>query len=202
VYFLKNNSGNHDTWSGTYIANSTYRLIEAGQEIRFSTNDDVVVDVGNGNLIVATVDDGTGDLTPAQGLAMLLGYSPTPVKLDPFTTSGEYSFKGVGFSSSCAAGQSTEIDEVLPEARRVDKISIWFPEDVAGVTATCEVVIGGQVVDNYTEKPWNLQGGNHMNLITPGYAADLPANTTFRLTVNTASNITIYGNLYLHKKDA
>lgn len=69
---VKNNTAQEGTWAGQIIgAGQYYTIVSSIERLSWQNNNEVVVDIANGNLIM---NDEFTDLTnPAEGLQYLLG---------------------------------------------------------------------------------------------------------------------------------
>ena len=205
MIFLKNNSGADGTWAGAFIASNVYKLIETGQEIKFSTSDDVINSISSGGLIAATSNDGNGDLAPAQGLSALLGTAP--IMISPFPEASDYFFRGQGGAFTLNPGNNIA-DMLISSPRLIQAAEIIIPDTAGyGISVDFQVVdkdnvigYGANVVLNQFGWAWQLHP-KEKTVASPGYLAEVPALVYIRCIFNNlpAEDTDIYINLHLHE---
>lgn len=70
--YIKNTTGSTKTWVGQEVGAGSYHQIAATEYALWASNALVIADVGAGNALLATANDGTGDITDAgKGLDFL-----------------------------------------------------------------------------------------------------------------------------------
>lgn len=93
--YIKNADTQSHTWTGQIITAGSYYEIEALEQVRWSEDNQVLVDLANGILIVATSNDGNNDITDVnQAINYLKNNIPPSVKITNtvITDKGESSF--------------------------------------------------------------------------------------------------------------
>lgn len=223
--YLKNTSGSTGTWDGVEIAAGSYYLMSTAEQGRFSVHDATLTSIGAGDLVVATSNDGNGDLGIADSINTLVGDSGITLS-DPFPLNeGDWSFRGLGGSASINGsgtnGGVTNVDTLISETRYVDAAEVWL-----GLTTLYGVDVDFIVVDKdgvgvtlgwYDQATFDAMGNYYeveqfgytwqvcptmRNNPKPGYPAVIPGGLYIRMrfTNPNVSGTTAYFNYYLHKK--
>jgi len=82
IKFIKNADTVSHTWAGQSIAPAAYYQIQAVEMVSWSTNAQLLADIGAGLAVVARSDDGTTDMGISDGIDWLKDADPSPRDTD------------------------------------------------------------------------------------------------------------------------
>lgn len=184
------------------IAAGAYYTVETFELPRWQSDSTVLSDIGSGILLV---NDGSIDITDVNSaINHLKDIGPKQVEItSPFTNTGGFFARLTGIEGVATFGTTTAIDYILTEERYINGVRLLTKGAAWGDYIKFQVVHPVYGVLNEFGTKWYIDADNakQEDVLVP-YPARLPAGLTVRILYTSVGteNITVYANLYLHKK--
>ena len=213
---VKNKKELADIWCGMTVEPETYYELETFELHRWQNDSKVLTDIASGNLLL---NNGTIDILDiATAINALKGIINNPVdslgiplvKNFPFSDASGFRFRGASFSGVGVAGNTTDIDYLIPAERWINGGSLLLKNHTFGDYYTFQVVdkdniMGygvGVVLDEFIDCYYVDDEHSSQQQLMLAYPAKLYAGLYLRLKYTSVglNNVTIKCNMFLHWK--